>query len=201
MKNLLDTLTAKQKNNLTYKTYEKDAVIFHENDLCNSIGIITEEKVSISTFLENGDEVIFNVLTKDGIFGNNLIFSSNPRYKGNIVSNEKTTICFINKDHLLHFLKTNENFLIEYLKIQSDFGKELNNRIKLLSMNDAKERLLFYLHINNDAINYTSITSLAKELFLKRETLSRLINKLERSKIIVRENNIIKKTENENVLI
>lgn len=201
MKNLLDTLTAKQKNNLTYKTYKKDAVIFRENDLCNSIGIITEGKVSISTFLENGDEVIFNVLTKDGIFGNNLIFSSNPRYKGNIVSNEKTTICFINKDHLLHFLKTNENFLIEYLKIQSDFGKELNNRIKLLSMNDAKERLLFYLHINNDAINYTSITSLAKELFLKRETLSRLINKLERSKIIVRESNIIKKTEKENVLI
>lgn len=195
MKNLINTLSTIQKNNLIYKTYRKDAVIFHENDLCNCIGIIIDGKISISTYLENGDEVIFNTLMKDDVFGNNLVFSSKPYYKGDIISNEETTICFIEKNYLLDLLKTNDAFLIEYLKIQSDFGKELNNRIKLLSMNDAKERLLFYLHINNDSINYTSITSLAKVLFLKRETLSRLINKLERDKIIVRENNIIKRTE------
>ncbi|MDO4940787.1 MAG: Crp/Fnr family transcriptional regulator [Erysipelotrichaceae bacterium] len=195
MKNILETLTKQQTNNLLYKTYKKDAIIFHENDTCKNIGIVIKGKVCISTYLENGDEVIFNLLDEDDIFGNNLVFSSKPYYKGDIVAKQETTICFIDKRTLIKLLRTNEAFLIKYLEIQSNFGKELNNRIKLLSMNEAKERLLFYLHINNNTINYTSISALANILFLKRETLSRLINKLERSKIIIRKDKTIIRLE------
>ena len=58
--------------------------------------------------------------------------------------------------------------------------------IKLLAIDSAKERLLFYLHVNKNIIEYDSITSLARKLFMQRETLSRLLSQLEKENIIKR---------------
>ena len=92
----------------------------------------------------------------------------------------------IYKDDLLEILQKNSAFMIEYMKVQSIFAKDLNNKIKLLAIDSAEERLLFYLHVNKNVIEYDSITSLAKSLFLQRETLSRLLSRLEKQKVIKR---------------
>ena len=39
-------------------------------------------------------------------------------------------LSLINKDSLIKFLQENQTFLEQYLLIQSDFGKNLNSRIK-----------------------------------------------------------------------
>lgn len=186
--NILDTISKKQNKLYIVKHLKKDEVLFHENDLCQNIGIVIKGQISIVTYLDNGDEIIFNTIKDNQIFGNNLIFSSSPHYKGNIISNISSEVALINKENLIYLLKHNEQFLIEYLKIQSDFGKTLNDKIKLLSTNSAQERLYYYLHENNNSITYNSISDLAKQLYLKRETLSRLISKLVKQKRIKKEN-------------
>ena len=185
--NILDTLKPSQLRHIKIKDLKKDTILFYENDLCKTIGIIIEGEVSIVSYLEDGNEIIYNTLYKDGIFGNNLIFSSSPYYKGNIIINKDSKIAFIEKNELIALLKSNESFMIEYLKIHSNFTKALNDKIKLLSISNAEERLYFYMHENRNEIRYKSITALAKELYLERETLSRLLSKL------IKENKIVKK--------
>lgn len=190
--NILNTLKSPQLEHIIIKNLDKGTVLFRENDICDCIGIVIEGQISIVSYLANGKEIIYNTLKNDEIFGNNLIFSSEPYYKGNIITSVSSKIALIYKNDLINFLSNNEDFLKEYLKIQSDFGKTLNNRIKLLSIDSAEEKLYYYLHENKGVIKYSTISDLAKHLYLQRETLSRLLSKLVKDNKIIRTKDYIK---------
>lgn len=189
--NILSLLNKKEENYPNIKECAPNTTIFKEGDECFNIGIIIEGSIKIVSYSLLGNELVFNNLNKDQIFGNNLIFSSHPFYKGNVISLTNTKVAFINKTDLLKILKNNNLFLEEYLKIQSDFGKELNSKIKLLSFNNAKERLLFFLDENGGTYEFKTISALAKELNLERESLSRTITKLIKEKIIYRDGKLL----------
>ena len=176
----------KNKDCMIEKHLGKDEVLFRENDRCEYIGIVVKGRLMIVSYLENGKEVIYNQPEEQDLFGNNLIFSSNPYYRGDIIAIEDSDIILIHRDNLLDLLKHNNDFLLEYLQIQSNFAKELNNTIKLLAMDSAEQRLKYYLHTHNGKVNYDSVSSLAKNLHIQRETLSRVISKLENNKTISR---------------
>lgn len=159
---------------------QKGEILFHENEVCEDIGIIVEGEVSISSYSYHGEEIIYNLLGENEVFGNNLLFSSDPHYRGNILAKKASKVALISKNNLLFLLQNNQDFLLEYLNIQSDFGKRLNAIIKLLSFNNAEERFLYYLFLNGNDIHYSNVTSLAKQLFLQRETLSRLLSSMEK---------------------
>ena len=190
--NLIDTLTEKQKQSVRYKHLSKGQILFREDERCEYIGIVNEGELSIISILNNGNNIIYNIIKKDGIFGNNLIFSSNPYYRGGIVATKDSIVGLIYKSDLKTFLKQNDDFLMMYMEIQSDFGKQLNSRIKLLSIDSARERFMYYLHLNKGVIRYSSISKLSMELNLQRETLSRIISKLQKDNIIVRDKKTIK---------
>lgn len=190
---ILSLLNKQEQSLLEIKHFKKGTTIFNEGERCENISIIVKGNIDIISYSFSGKEIVFNSLIKNQIFGNNLLFSSDPSYKGNVISKSDSTIVFISKDNLLKLFQTNQKFLIEYMRIQSDFGKSLNNRIKLLSYDSALERLEYYLFINNNVISFKSVSSLATILNLKRETLSRLLSKLEKENVIKRSlNQIIK---------
>ena len=191
--NILDTLTNKQYKKSISKSFSNNEIIFNEADECVCVGIVKHGTVIISSYLENGKEVIYNTIYENDMFGNNLIFSTNNKYKGNVISKGNSEIIFINKDDLIDILMNNKKFLLEYLKIQSNFGKNLNNNIKLLALSSAEDRLFYLLHINNNCLKYDSISSLSKTLFLERETTSRLVSKLVKESKIIKDKNIIYK--------
>ena len=192
-KNILNLLNETEKSNITYKKISKNEILFNENEKCKYVGIVIQGELIISSYSYNGNEIIYNILEDNNIFGNNLLFSTSPFYKGNIIAKKDTLIALISEENLLNILSSNKVFLKEYLKIQSDNAKQLNQTIKLLSFINAEERFLYYLFINNNEISMNNITSLSNTLFLRRETTSRLIHKLIKNKIIKIEGKKIKK--------
>jgi CRP/FNR family transcriptional regulator len=192
MTNIIELLSSKEKNRLNIRKLTKGETLFHEDDLCEEIGILIRGKLLIASYLEDGREMIYNTIEEGMIFGNNLLFSSSPYYKGDITAETESELCLIRKADLLEILKNNEAFLLAYLKIQSDLGKALNQRIRLLSIASARERFLFYLHEQHGLLQYESITRLSKDLYLSREVLSRLISVLTKEKIIIKDNKTIR---------
>lgn len=184
--NILSLLSKEERTRLNVETYSKNQVIFKEGTLCNAVGILISGNVDIVSYSFSGEEIIYNSLSKNQIFGNNLLFSSEPTYKGDVIAKTDSTIVFIKKDDLMHLLSSNKAFLEVYLRIQSDFGKSLNSRIKLYSMDSALERFEYFMFLNKNEIKYHSITALAAQINLKRETLSRLLSKLEKENAIKR---------------
>ena len=189
--NIIALLSEEERKHIVFRKLAKDDVLFHEKDICRYIGIVCEGEVSIISYLDDGKEIIYNTLKTDEIFGNNLIFSSDPYYKGDIIAYSDSLIGLIGKEDLLTILEKNRDFLMEYLKIQSDASKALNNRIRLLSLSSAEERFRFYMHENANRISYDSVEHLAKEMYLSRETLARLLSRLESNNSIIRENKVI----------
>ncbi|MBQ9425641.1 MAG: Crp/Fnr family transcriptional regulator [Erysipelotrichaceae bacterium] len=190
--NITDLLTENEKQYLLLRKLQKDETLFHEGDRCRQIGIILKGSVAIVSYLPDGEEIIYNRLSEDGIFGNNLLFSSDPCYKGNVIAQSNDTlIALILKEDLIRLLKDNEAFLSEYLRIQSDQGKQLNSRIRILSTDSAEARFFSYMHDHHDRVTYLSVSDLAKDLYLSREALSRLLSRLEKEKRIIRERKTI----------
>ena len=131
--------------------------------------------------------MLLNSLKAGDIFGNNLIFSSDPVYRGDVIAKEKCVIAFINKDNLVFLLQNNQDFLKLYLQAQSDFGKSLNARIQLLSFTNAEERLFYYASKNDNVIIFKNVTALAAQIGIQRETLSRLLTSLVNRHLIKKE--------------
>ena len=177
MNNLI-TLLSKYPQHIEKRQFKDGETIFLENDTCVSVGIIKSGEISIKSYFSNGKEVTYNVLEEGQMFGNNLIFSSTPKYRGDVISQKQSEIWFISKEKLLKILKEDQEFLVLYLTNQSDFSKKLNLKIKLLTISSAEDRLIYYLTFNKNKLAYKSITKLADELYLSRESLSRTITKL-----------------------
>ena len=184
---LLQVLTKKEHKLVKGYQVTKNSVINHEGDLCENVGVIISGKVDIVSYSFQGKEQILNSLKAGDIFGNNLIFSSEPIYRGDVIAKEKCVIAFINKENLIYLLQNNQEFLTLYLKAQSDFGKSLNARIHLLSFTNAEERLVYYASKNDNVITFKNVTTLAAQIGIQRETLSRLLTSLVKRHLIKKE--------------
>ena len=178
-------LISKYASLIEEKRFRTGETLFLENDVCRSVGIIKSGEISIKSYFSNGKEVTYNVLGQGQMFGNNLIFSSKPQYRGDVIANKDSEVYFISKENLLKMLKEDDKFLLAYLTQQSDFSKTLNFKIKLLTISSAEDRFIYYLTFNKNKVAYKSITKLANELYLTRESLSRTIKKLRDKKIIL----------------
>jgi len=183
---ILDFLTSEKST-----SFIKNDIIFKENDECDYVGFIKNGSVKIVSYTNNGTEVIYNIIKKGEIFGANLIFSSNPIYRGDVQAIEDCEIYLLSKDQLLSLMTNNKEFLLMFLEIQSDFSKQLNLNIKLLTFKSAEEKVMYFLDLNHGIIKIKTISSLANTLFLSRESLSRTLHKLQKTNIINIQNKII----------
>lgn len=183
---ILSTLTKEQKALLSVKSFNKNEILFREDEKCENVTFVISGEIKISSTSFEGKELIYNVVGKNEVFGNNLIFSDSPFYKGDVIATKESMIVNIKRENLIILLQSNKEFLFSYLNLQSNFGKKLNSTIKLLSINSAEERVKFYLFENNGKITYKSVTELALILHLQRETLSRVLTKLEKENTIKR---------------
>ena len=93
---------------------------------------------------------------------------------------------------MIGFLEENTDFLLAYLQIQADSGKRLHSRIRLLSIDSAQERFITYLRENGNKITYSSVSDLADDLFIRRETLSRLLSKLIKNKVVIKDGKTVR---------
>ena len=175
---LLNVLSKKEHKLVNGYQIAKNSIIHHEGDECTSIGIVVSGKIEIVSYSFEGKEMLLNTLKPGDIFGNNLLFSSEPVYRGDVVAKDKSVVAFVNKENLIYLLQNNQEFLELYLQTQSDFGKSLNSRIQLLSFTNAEDRLLYYANKNNGVITYKNVTALAATIGIQRETLSRLLTNL-----------------------
>lgn len=183
---ILSCLTKEERKLVKGLSIKKGLTIFKEGETCDSFGIVVKGKIQIVSYSIEGRTLIYNTILPGQVFGNNLLFSSESVFKGNVIAEEQSTVAFIKKEDLITILQTNKEFLLEYLNKQSDFSKQLNSRIKILSNEGAEDRLLVYLGMNGNDITFKSITKLADELCLTREALSRCVTRLEKKHLIKR---------------
>lgn len=189
MYNLLST---EEKEKTLIVDLKKNQLLFHENEICQYVALVISGQIEIKSYDLSGKEIVYNTINAGGIFANNLLFSNDKSYKGNVIATVDTSLALIDEQNLIAILMSNEAFLRKYLTVQAQSMKQLNFMMKLLSFDSARDRFLYYLEYHHKMITVYSITKLSKELFLTRETLSRLISSLVKEGIIIKEKQLIK---------
>ena len=170
--------------------YKKEQILFNEDDECFYVGIVVKGEIKIASYSLTGQEIVYNIVKEGQMFGNNLIFSNYPHFRGTVIASSDGELILISKENLLKILPSNLSFLEAYLSSQAEFSKKLNNTIKLLSLSSAEERLLYYLKQNNP-LKIKSISSLSESLYLSREATSRLVSKMVKEGKINRNGNML----------
>ena len=192
MEKILKLLKEDEIKLFELKKVEKGNILYHEGELCDVVGIVDSGEIEIVSYTKSGREIVYTHLSKGMMFGNNLAFSSEPHFKGNVIALNIATVYIIKKEKIVQIFQQNKDFLLYFLKYQSDMGKTLNSQIRLLSLDGAEERFAYYIYVNGGVIRYNSITQLASILHLQRETLSRLISRLVKEGRIIKGNHVIK---------
>ena len=183
--NLFDLLTDEEKNKGKILEIEKNKMIFYEKEKCNQVYFLLDGEVIIASYDIDGNEEVYNHLYKNDLFGNVLIFADNNEYLGSAFTAKKSLIFILEKKGLLEILKSNDRFLVEYLKYNSNETMISKIKTKMLSKRNIKDRIIYYLSINKGSVDI-SITKLAKELMLNRVCVSRVISSLISERIIIK---------------
>ena len=193
MNKIYELLTKEELKRCQIIHPKKDEILFTEGERCINVGILERGEIRITSFLEDGSEIVYNVISPGMIFGNNLLFSSDPIYRGDVIAASNSKVILIKQNILLDILQENREFMIAYLNQQSNFGKELNLKLKLLTFKNAIDRVNYYLSVNYNRVYYKTISDLAKNLGLTREVLSRTLHKMQKDGLIlIRDKKIIK---------
>jgi CRP-like cAMP-binding protein len=178
-------------NNIYLKEYEKQLItkkfktnqlIFSEGETCDYLGVIISGELTISTITNKDNEYVINVLGKNDIFGENLLFNTNNHFLGDGIITKDSEIIFIQKEVLLEMF-SNKTFLLNYLSLTSTKNSNVRQRLKLLSQKTIEDRIMFYLsteqkRLGTNIIPITSKEKLATTLNIPRPSLSRELKNL-----------------------
>ena len=168
--------------------YQKNQMIFSGDSEIFSV-ILTGSAYVIQHRKKQKD-LILNKLTKNSCFGMSTLFSHGDKFNNTIEAVETMKIFSIEGDDFKKLLMQSEKILNNYLHYTSNRIQFLNEKIFILSMGTAMQKLCYFL-VNEARIQEGNLiilqfkkVELAQYLSIGRQSLYREIGNLERENII-----------------
>ncbi|MDD3382814.1 MAG: Crp/Fnr family transcriptional regulator [Bacilli bacterium] len=160
------------------KKYNKNDMIFNENSECRYLCLVLKGAVLINTYTFFEEEYNIITINENDLFGEFLLFHTNPFFLGDVSASKATELALITKDKLLSILQNDTTLLNNYLSIMSDKSIALQQKVKILSQKSIKDKVLFFLsetskRTKSKIIKIKSKEQLALFLNIPRPSLSR----------------------------
>lgn len=129
-------------------------------------------------------------------FGAAAVFGGDKTYVSTITAKSDCSILFITETQLKSIFESYPITAVNYITFLSDRVRFLNNKLCVISCMSAEDTVLTYLLNSCDSDGYANIpknmTLFAKTLGLSRASLYRVLDNLEKSGNILKENKNIK---------
>ncbi|MFR1707727.1 MAG: Crp/Fnr family transcriptional regulator [Clostridium sp.] len=163
--------------------YSKGEIIAHEEEDCNTIGLILEGVIELQRIYPSGKYIVLNKLKVGDVFGEAIIFSKTSNYPATVVALNQCSVLYIEKTNMLELFSKEKKILENFLELLSNKVLMLNSKIKNISFKNIKHRVINYIleamkSQQNSVIRLTeNKESIAASLGIPRPSLSReLIN-------------------------
>ena len=176
------------------KNFPKDKIILLEDEEGDTLFIILKGKVKVTTFTENGKEVIFSILGEGDFFGDMSLLDGKPR-SASVISMEDSELQLIRRSDFYRMLEDHPRIALKLLEELALRIRKADERIESLALLDVTGRvagiLLQLAEERGVAIgNQVTIQSrpthqeLANMVGTTRETVTRVLKQLEQNKYI-----------------
>ena len=181
------------------RSHPANQVILLENDWGGSVYFILEGWVKIRTYNIDGKEVTLNIIGKGEIFGEMAALDEVPR-STDVITLTATKISSIPAQDFLHLINREPKAGVRLAQLMGKRLRQINRRLRLReadSMSRVADTILFLAEGQGKEgekgteipnLPHREISSLSG---LARETVTRVLTKLEKKGLIQREQNIM----------
>ena len=195
---LEDADLMKVSDRLSAKRYRKNNLIIFEEDEGRTLYIIRSGRVKISRVNTSGEEVILAILGPSDFFGELSIIDAGPR-SATVTSLEEVELLSLRGEDFFDLVRAFPQIAISLLKLMATRLRRTDAHLVSLSTLDARGRVIATLRNlvddlgqkeEGDAVllcNLPLQRDLASMAGTSRETMSRLLTKLEQEEWLERE--------------
>lgn len=182
---IFSDIDEKSIDGISYKicNFDKDTVIAQEGDDCLSLGIILEGYIEVRKIYLSGKSLTISKFGASHTFGEAIVFSNAHKYPATIVSATKSKVAFIERKNIIKMCAQNPIVLEKFMGLLSDRILLLNRKVKELSYDTLRDKVLNYLFEQYKIQKNLTIKlplsrkNMAEHLGVQRPSLSReLIN-------------------------
>lgn len=172
------------------RQYEKNQVIYLPNEVCRTLDIILEGRLSVQRIDEDGHTLRIETFSAGNILGANLIFSTRNAYPMTVVSETDSVVLRMQKDLVLELGKSNMGFMAGLLRAISDRSLILTDKINTISPRSIRKKVIDFLadeyHLQGSLIIIMGISKreLAERLGMQRTSLSRELTRMKKEGIL-----------------
>ncbi|WP_262147037.1 Crp/Fnr family transcriptional regulator [Chryseobacterium foetidum] len=175
-----------------YKSYDNDDKIFSENEVANYFYHITEGKVKLNNYTENGKEFIHGIVAENNSIGTSYLFTE-KKYSINSIAINDVTVLKLPKLSFHEMLKANQNiypYLISHLSEYMHYQFVMMQTIAVQSPEKKIKAFLDYLKNNEkDQSDFSLQIQLTRQQLasitgLSVETVIRAIKSMEKNGIL-----------------
>lgn len=174
--------------------FNRSDAIFMPDTLSENTYILKQGKVKISSYNQEGNELIKTILKPGEMFGKFPYFNSES-ITDYAVAIEDCTICQIPSSAFEKLISTNSELSIEVMKFAGQRLHRLERRVEMLSFKNVKSRLIELLldfntefgkkvgmeHFIEQSLSHREIASL---IATSRQTVTKLLNELRERELI-----------------
>jgi CRP-like cAMP-binding protein len=198
-KGLSETVVDKATAHVVTRSHPPNQVILLENDWGSSVYFILEGWVKIRTYNMDGKEVTLNILGKGELFGEMAPLDEVPR-STDVITLASTVIGNMPAQDFVQLLNTEAQAGIRLAQLMARRLRQVNRRLRLResdSVSRVADILLFLADgqgkQGNQGIEIPNLPhrELSSLSGLARETVTRVLSKLERKGLISRDRDIL----------
>lgn len=179
-------------NSSHLRKFAANTVVFQKDEPADSFFVILQGSVRLFFSAPDGKEKTVHIFTEGSSFAEALTFMRRDTYPANAMTMENSELLVIESETYRNLLTNNPDLAIALLAKCCDHIHMLSRQIEMLSVFDARNRLLAYLQQNlplnaKDGIRMPvpmNKKELAEFLAIRPETLSRLLRQLENEQIL-----------------
>ncbi len=183
------------------RKYRKNMFIFTEGESGEAVYFVKTGKVKISKMVEDGREHVLHIMQEGDIFGEVVLFNGG-NYPATSEVIEDAEVGILRNEDLENLMRQNVDIAIDMLKIMSRRLQNASSQIRDLALKDALSRTAGLLLKLSEAfgteteegvvINLSlNRQELANMVGLTRETVTRVLSDLKRTKVIDTDKNQI----------
>ena len=188
--NFKDINTFLKVSNFVIKKYLKENLVVLEDSNCEELGILLKGLLEVQSLYPSGKSLTLIRLKPAEIFGEVILFSKSKNFPSTIKAIEDSEIMFIKKANLMNCLSNCHRFMENFLILLSDRLFMLNKKIKMLTMENIRQKIGDFLREEYKKQKTLIIKvplsrqEMAEHMGIQRPSLSRELSRMREEGII-----------------
>jgi CRP-like cAMP-binding protein len=177
------------------RKFRKDEVIFHENEVGDSLFIILRGRVKVAIFGDDGKEVTLSTLSEGDFFGEMSLLDQEPR-SATTIAEEECELLALQRDDFMRALEQDPGMSASLIQVLADRLRKANHQISTLALLDVYGRVARViqelaeeegkrLKDGRVVVRRPTHMDIAHRIGSSRETVTRMMRDLEQNGHIV----------------